>query len=174
MNEERNATTLVLDAKGHPDTVASEADYLQCELWNARASMRRAIHDTGRAAVRCADIRLWTKQYPLGAVVSAFALGFVASKSLGRSCDDREQPRRRSAARLRRCRAERLTSSSRGRRGMSTMWGHLRGWAWHSLGAWTISLLAPKPRESREEVDGMSPQQQREREPMTESQGEFI
>lgn len=146
----------------------SEAEYLQNQANAARAALGRAVGETGHALVRCADIRIWTRQYPLPATISACVLSFLVSNMVARHPKGSKHERKRLAKALRANRAARLKGASLAPNKTSAMFRLLRRWVSHSVGVWMLGLVSPKVQES-EDTPRLTP---REKLGKTEHQGD--
>jgi hypothetical protein len=98
MKAENRDSAHYSDATSHEQpTKLSEADYLAQQARDARQALSCALQDTQTALKSTADVRLWTRQYPLALTASALLAGFLASSTL--------VPRTRAAQRGQRARA---------------------------------------------------------------------
>lgn len=128
----------------------SEAEYLQNQANVARAALGRAVGETGQALARCADLRIWTRQYPLPTTISTCVLSFFVCNIVARHPKGSKHERKRLAKALRANRAARLTSASLAPRKTSVMFTRLCRWAWHSVGVWMVGVLSSKVLESED------------------------
>ncbi len=60
----------------------SEADYLDRQVKNAQAAIRETLGDIARTAGEAADVRSWTRQFPLAALGAAVVAGFAAAAAV--------------------------------------------------------------------------------------------
>ena len=71
-----------------PDRKLSESEYLARQAQEAKAAIARAWNDFSMGLAQGVDPREWTRDYPLTALSTALAAGFVAAVALVPSKED--------------------------------------------------------------------------------------